>query len=513
MKPLARITRNSFKLKRLFIALLAISSAYLSSCQKSIYEPAIKDPRVAAAKQFFETKVESSNRLTQSVVDSIPSLKRMQSAKMPDWEQAKVQILSTGVEGIKIPIKYKASIKTELGKYQEQVSIDSLSYLFIYKDKVQQSRAELVIRIPDNAYWDNLKQTKTNFSGMVIVEDWNGGSITTFKVDKDAAVTYLKRKDTPTTSNSIQKTNSYYYSLLCYDVPKWITTVTDLSDGSSTTTIEYETYCQYVTVNQDNGGSGGLSTGDYTSGYTGSGGSTGTNTVELQKQAFLNSIITTQAKPCIQNVVSTLKTLSAGKIPNIIQTFAQSPVEFGWNWVISSSSTLPNNSAAATPWPISSNTVVTLINEQYSNSATQLSLARTIIHESVHAFLSYYYKYDTSCSNLSYGQLYNKFRQQYNNSTDMNAAQHYVQSLDFVNSISNSLQEYAIKKGINISDPNYFKDMAWAGLMETTAFTQLPQADKERISSRLEVEATNSAKYGISPLGGNTLCNPPIAVE
>lgn len=114
---------------------------------------------------------------------------------------------------------------------------------------------------------------------------------------------------------------------------------------------------------------------------------------------------------------------------------------------------------------------------------------------------------------MSYGQLYNKFREQYNNSTDMNAAQHYVQSLDFVNSISNSLQEYAFKKGINISDPNYFKDMAWAGLMETTAFTQLPQSDKERISSRLEVEATNSAKYGISPLGGRTLCNPPLAIE
>ncbi|MGB4775120.1 MAG: hypothetical protein WBP45_08110 [Daejeonella sp.] len=134
------------------------------------------------------------------------------------------------------------------------------------------------------------------------------------------------------------------------------------------------------------------------------------------------------------------------------------------------------------------------------SSATDLSLARTLLHESVHAYLNYSFKYDYSAANLTYGELVDKFLSSKNN-IQANTAQHTLIVKNFMNDIALSLKEYATNKGYIITDTNYFTDMAWAALDKTAAYKNLSSQERQRIESRLGAELTNSEVNGYQPKG------------
>ncbi|MBR9854023.1 MAG: hypothetical protein GYB37_05505, partial [Algicola sp.] len=127
--------------------------------------------------------------------------------------------------------------------------------------------------------------------------------------------------------------------------------------------------------------------------------------------------------------------------------------------------------------------IITL-DDDYVNNATQLSIARTIIHESVHAYLGYILKVNRF-SSLSIGL------QQYyiaNNSEDENLTHHEFME-HFVEAMSISLSIWDNKKQAQ----SYYEKLAWGGLEGTTAYEAQPNKSEIKSAITNENNGSNNA--------------------
>ena len=106
------------------------------------------------------------------------------------------------------------------------------------------------------------------------------------------------------------------------------------------------------------------------------------------------------------------------------------------------------------------NEVTINLNNAYLESATRLSIARTILHESIHAYLLY-----VGCAPQDAGIFYNvMMNYAYSEGLIMNDIHHGLMS-QFVDAIGYSLNEWNSKYGGANSIPRgYFDDIAWGGL-------------------------------------------------
>ena len=72
-------------------------------------------------------------------------------------------------------------------------------------------------------------------------------------------------------------------------------------------------------------------------------------------------------------------------------------------------------------------------------------------------------------------------------------SQHEQMALSYVNHIASALQEY--QTGVPVlsrqSPQLYFLDLAWAGLLGTPAYNNLPNVDRTRIELQWVAETTN----------------------
>jgi len=195
-------------------------------------------------------------------------------------------------------------------------------------------------------------------------------------------------------------------------------------------------------------------------------------------------------KPCMQKVLDNIKKLSAGKIADIIQKFAG--VDPKYNWEVKDG-TLPTNENANTSQQYNSTlgTVTTTFDASKFTNATDLSIARTIMHESIHAFLVVYFKTDPQSASKSYSQLLEDYYQL----QDANATHHIEMTRSFINDIAASLQEYGISQGYSL-DTQFYQDMSWGGLTSTPAFQALSQTDQDRINKVILTEQTGKDSQG-----------------
>lgn len=138
-------------------------------------------------------------------------------------------------------------------------------------------------------------------------------------------------------------------------------------------------------------------------------------------------------------------------------------------------------------------TVTTIFDGSKFTNASDLSITRTILHESVHAYLVVYFRTDPLAASKSYPQLL----QDYQQLQDANAAHHIEMTRSFVNDIAVALEEYGISKGYNLSS-QFYQDMAWAGITRTSAFQSLSQTDQDRIIDTILIELTGNDSQGNS---------------
>lgn len=130
------------------------------------------------------------------------------------------------------------------------------------------------------------------------------------------------------------------------------------------------------------------------------------------------------------------------------------------------------------------------LDDDYVRNATQLSIARTVIHESVHAFIGYSLKLsrttDLAKALSDYRLKLLTSGANYNQSQLDNMGEHNFIS-QFVDGMAHSLSVWDNNK----QTLDYYKQLSWAGLENTPAYQQLP--NKTQIQNSITNEATGSS--------------------
>ncbi len=182
-------------------------------------------------------------------------------------------------------------------------------------------------------------------------------------------------------------------------------------------------------------------------------------------------------KPCMQTILADLKNISKG-VGTVVQKFAGNTP--GFNWKVQDGSLNGATAGTSTSYNTSTGTVTTTFDSQAWKSATDLSWARTILHEAVHAYVITA-KYTTTSSADRIKLLGPDWAVAF-----MYPSHEYMAN-NYVKPIADGLQEYGIMQGYNHSR-QFYEDMAWGGLLKTTTFNGLPSADKTRIPNTINVE-------------------------
>lgn len=231
---------------------------------------------------------------------------------------------------------------------------------------------------------------------------------------------------------------------------------------------------------------------DWNGGGGGSGGGTGTG--GNSNTTIDDKIITNNLDPCSKAI---LEAIQNGKsIENIVNQFADENSDF--NWTIETSNT---TSEATTDWlNETSNTYITIIDPDFINSATKIAIARTIIHEVIHAYILSYIDIakngDPELSLKTFPELWNDLvAKKYgdpNNASGWNKYHHEDMARNYINVISNAISIWDGNKNSN----QYYKDLAWGGLLGTQIFlstSDLTDSDRIRIMNINLAEDKNSS--------------------
>ena len=168
--------------------------------------------------------------------------------------------------------------------------------------------------------------------------------------------------------------------------------------------------------------------------------------------------------------------LKEGRISDILSGFSSD--KQNWNWILEEGS-LPEYTNASTRFTAQG--AVTTLDYNKLVKATSISVARTIIHEMVHAYLLLSFQYNS----LNAKKLFPGIVTAWNNQTnpDFNEIQHQEMALSFVDDIAFALQEVNERQGV-VADNSIYLDLAWGGL-DFQNNESLDDTDKERIQIRL----------------------------
>lgn len=116
---------------------------------------------------------------------------------------------------------------------------------------------------------------------------------------------------------------------------------------------------------------------------------------------FDDAIDDTALKPCMVAVLNSIKALGPGKIGSIITKFSGKTV--GYNWKMQNGSLSPGtNGSTQGSYDKTTNSAITTFDASQFTQATDLSVARTIIHESIHSYLLAYFANDVTLARASY---------------------------------------------------------------------------------------------------------------
>jgi hypothetical protein len=374
--------------KLIIWGVMFFSLLFTLSCQKENTKPLLQNSLIQSAKQSFENQINGIG-LTKSLFgygDTLSKKARLSQSRVPLWSKSTIKNFSTG-EGVVIPLAYSNKIGIRLGKQNNLVPIDSLSYMILFKDKNNQFQINIITKIPDDESWDNRHTPGNKFHGLILVEDWWGNPIKSMYIAKSGEVKWIEKEErmkTITSGNSNVKTDSYVAQRVCYPA---IWEITIYVEGNEPE-VYYEAgqYCetQYIYINDgpsagDLGGGGG-----YPQGGGGSSGSTTT---------FVYSDINNQVSNfCLKNVVNGLKNANmAGKVAEIITALDQnSRVQAN---IIDQETTTDGKPANTTALSYDNNTglfkVTIILNRSSLIGTTRENVGTVIVHELIHAYMNY----------------------------------------------------------------------------------------------------------------------------
>lgn len=195
----------------------------------------------------------------------------------------------------------------------------------------------------------------------------------------------------------------------------------------------------------------------------------------------------------LKEVLAEISYLKEGKVGEIIQRF--SGANPAWVWTVREGY-LPLSTNAETR--LTPQGVVTTLNYGTLKSATRLSVARTLIHEMIHAYLVLYFR-----TNKAAASAYPRIAAAYRGvvpEPDQNEVHHREMALSFVGEIAAALREYGSSLGLQVDDSVY-TDLAWGGL-DFHNHNELAEESKLRIQRRLAAEQYDTPVFpAIQPAG------------
>lgn len=211
--------------------------------------------------------------------------------------------------------------------------------------------------------------------------------------------------------------------------------------------------------------------------------------LHLEKGKFDNRIKSTLA-PCLENILTKLKNTSSSP-GNMICNFTNDWSITNYNWTVKSGNLNGATAETSSQYDTNTQSVTTTFDSYKWKEATDLSWARTMMHESIHAYLVSYFKLDPIMAVATYSDMVKAWADR----PDLNFVQHQQIAKNLVPSIALALENYGVANGYDLSK-QFYQDMAWAGLQETTAFNALPEADKKRILDTILTELTGKDSDG-----------------
>ncbi|MHA7832429.1 MAG: hypothetical protein ACX93O_15140 [Flagellimonas sp.] len=197
-------------------------------------------------------------------------------------------------------------------------------------------------------------------------------------------------------------------------------------------------------------------------------------------------IIDSSVSPCVQNIIGPLisKSNYISIVPNlpvdinlsslILDLFSNSS---NHNYQIQVGSLGNSVNAQTVPSHMGGGVFLytTTLNSSYVSNATDLAIARTIIHESVHAYLSYLYQ-DQPFSSTSAILRHHLAQNGYNT----NAAQHQFM-VQYVDAIAYSLQNW---DNNSLGGIQYYRYLPWSGdMLNTPDFAQLSPSFQNNVTN------------------------------
>ena len=263
-------------------------------------------------------------------------------------------------------------------------------------------------------------------------------------------------------------------------------TIADISaslNGRTSTgqRVYYDQYCfRAITIGGCSGGGFGWPGGSGGLPIPGGGGN-GSSTAEN----FENRIIDSELAPCMKGELNTLTTIEQG-VGSIVQDFAIDELNPGslgnLNWEVKDGDLDPNkNGETSTNYNSATNTVTTTFDSGKFVKATDLSVARTILHEAVHAWMVSI----TFSNSLTTEERNDLLGDNWIHAFD-NYGHNFIAS-DYVNRIADALQAFGNYRGYSLSR-QFYEDMAWGGLFSTPEFANKSVQEQQRIRDTVHAE-------------------------
>lgn len=199
-------------------------------------------------------------------------------------------------------------------------------------------------------------------------------------------------------------------------------------------------------------------------------------TEPLPTASFTEKIDDSKLADCFKSVLENLKNVDYDCVGNTVSKFSgENP---GYNWTVKDGYAEGNNGQTSPLYNRQTGTVTTTFNSSNFISGSDLAIAKTILHESVHAYLVAYFRNDYTRASSNYSQLVDDYN--FVTNQDLNAAQHNEVVRTFIGQIATTLEQYGQLQGYKL-DYEFYSDLAWGGLTDKKAFKSLSQKDQDRI--------------------------------
>lgn len=300
---------------------------------------------------------------------------------------------------------------------------------------------------------------------------------------------------------NILATQCDYFATPNYETQCWLDG--GIANGTTCASVitSYTTwsFCYQTISNTD------LSSFDYSGlfGGSGTGSSTTNNPTLLDSLNAFNSKISDSLHPCLDSILQKLKGIDSGKIAAIIKKFSGEVPN--WDLFFDEKETDPLHNANTDPYLVNGRIGVHL-NYNNLSSATDLSAARTIIHESIHAYLAVYFASDPVLSKAEYPVQFDTWFSRESNGLTINRTQHDLMISNFLSDISDALEQFGVIRGYNLPK-QFYNDMSWGGLLDLLKdYNPISELDKARIKNTILAEETNTKVGWVEPVG-NKSCN------